>query len=40
MLGGVTLNGPELFSTAIAEQQQLENEIRTNYEEPPHIMQG
>ena len=40
MLGGVTLNGPELFSTAITEQQQLENEIRTNYEEPPHIMQG
>ena len=40
MLGGVTLNGPELFSTAIAEQQKLEDEIRTNYEEPPHIMQG
>jgi len=40
MLGGVTLNGPELFSTALAEQQKLEDEIRTNYEEPPHIMQG
>ena len=40
MLGGVTLNGPELFSTAISEQQKLEDEIRTNYEEPPHIMQG
>ena len=40
MLGGVTLNGPELFSTAIQEQQKLEEEIRLNFEEPPHIMQG
>ena len=40
MLGGVTLNGPELFSTAIQEQRQLEDEIRTNYEEPPHMQQG
>ena len=40
MLGGVTLNGPELFSTAIAEQQKLEEDIRSNFEEPPHIMQG
>ena len=28
------------FSTALQEQQKLEEEIRTNYEEPPHIMQG
>ena len=40
MLGGVTLNGPELFSTAISEQQSLEEEIRSNYEEPPHMQQG
>ena len=40
MLGGVTLNGPELFSTAIQEQQKLEEEIRLNFEVPPHIMQG
>ena len=40
MLGGVTLNGHELFSTAIAEQQKLEEEIRLSFEEPPHIMQG
>ena len=40
MLGGVTLNGPELFSTAIDEQQKLEEEIRLNYEEPPHMQQG
>ena len=40
MLGGVTLNGPELFSTALQEQQKLEEEIRSNWEEPPHIMLG
>jgi len=40
MLGGVTLNGPELFSTALTEVQKLEEEIRTNYEEPPHMQQG
>ena len=40
MLGGVTLNGPELFSTAIDEQQKLEEEIRSNFEEPPHMQQG
>jgi len=40
MLGGVTLNGPELFSTAIAEQQKLEEDIRSNYEEPAHMQQG
>jgi len=40
MLGGVTLNGPELFSTAIQEQRQLEEEIRSNYEEPAHMQQG
>ena len=40
MLGGVSLNGPELFSTAIAEQQKLEEEIRLNYEEPAHMQQG
>ena len=40
MLGGVTLNGPELFSAALAEQQKLEEEIRTTYEEPAHMQQG
>ena len=40
MLGGVTLNGPELFSSALAEQQKLEEEIRTTYEEPAHMQQG
>ena len=40
MLGGVTLNGPELFSSAITDIQKLEDEIRLNYEEPPHMQQG
>jgi len=40
MLGGITLKGPELFSTAIAEQQKLEEQIRLNYEEPAHMQQG
>ena len=40
MLGGVTLNGPELFSSAVYEVQKLEEEIRLNYEEPPHMQQG
>ena len=40
MLGGVTLNGPELFSTALSEQEKLEEEIRLNYEEPAHMQQG
>ena len=40
IVGVVTLNGPELFSTAIQEVQKLEEEIRTNYEEPPHMQQG
>jgi hypothetical protein len=40
MLGGVTLNGPELFSSAIDEQSKFEEEIRLNYEEPPHMQQG
>ena len=40
MLGGVTLDGKELFSTALADQQKLEEEIRTTYETPVHMKQG
>ena len=40
MLGGVTLNGSELFTTAIDEQQKLEEEIRLTFEEPAHFQQG
>ena len=40
MLGGVTLNGPELFTSAISDIEKLEVEIRSNFEEPPHMQQG
>jgi hypothetical protein len=40
MLGGVQLDGKELFSTALADQQKLEEEIRTTYETPVHMQQG
>ena len=34
------LNNVETLSSHVLELQKLEDEIRTNYEEPPHIMQG
>ena len=40
MLGGVTMNGEQIYSQAIEEINKLEEEIRLNFEEPPHIMQG
>ena len=40
MLGGVKIDGATLFSTALADQQKLEEEIRTIYEEPAHMQQG
>jgi hypothetical protein len=40
MLGGVKLDGKELFSAALADQQKLEEEIRTTYETPVHMQQG
>ena len=40
MLGGITLNGSELFTTAIDEQQKLEEEIRLTFEAPAHFQQG
>jgi len=40
MLGGVLRDGKELFSTALADQQKLEEEIRTTYETPVHMQQG
>ncbi|NWJ43959.1 hypothetical protein HX837_07160 [Marine Group I thaumarchaeote] len=39
MLGGVTLNGPELFSAALADQQKIEEEIRS-IQPPVHMQQG
>jgi len=39
MLGGVTLNGPQLFSSAIDDQQKIEEEIRS-IQPPVHMQQG
>ena len=39
MLGGVTLNGPELFSAALSDQQRIEEEIRS-IQPPVHMQQG
>ena len=39
MLGGVTLNGPELFSAALSAQQRIEEEIRS-IQPPVHMQQG
>ena len=39
MLGGVTLNGPELFSAALSDQQRIEEEIRS-IQPPVHFEFG
>ena len=40
MIGGVSLNGNEIMTQAEAEIMKLEQEVRTNYEEPPHLIMG
>ena len=40
MIGGVSLNGNEIMQQAEAEIMRLEQEVRTNYEEPPHLILG
>jgi len=40
MIGGVTLNGGDIMSQAQTEITQLEQEVRMNYEEPPHFTIG
>ena len=40
MIGGVSLNGNEIMQQAEAEIMKLEQEVRTNYEEPPHLILG
>ena len=40
MIGGVSLNGNEIMQQAEAEIMKLEQEVRTNYEEPPHLIMG
>jgi hypothetical protein len=40
MLGGVTMNGPEIYTQAIEEQQRLEEEIKLSFELPLDYMVG
>jgi hypothetical protein len=40
MLGGVSLNGGEIYSQALEEKRKLEEEIRTNFETPVNYMIG
>ena len=40
MIGGVSLNGNEIMQQAEAEIMKLEQEVRSNYEEPPHLILG
>ena len=40
MLGGVTLNGQQIYSEALSDIEKLENEIRTTYELNPALMMG
>lgn len=40
LLGGVTFNGPEMYSQAMEEIKQIEEEMRNTYEEPPRFITG
>ncbi len=40
MIGGVSLNGMEIMQQAQTELENLEREIRMNWEEPPHLIRG
>jgi hypothetical protein len=40
MVGGVTLNGQQIYSEAIQDIEKLENEIRSSYELNPTFMIG
>ncbi len=40
MVGGVTLNGQQIYSEALSDIEKLENEIRTTYELNPAMMMG
>ena len=40
MVGGVTLNGQQIYSEALQDIEKLENEIRTTYELNPAMMMG
>ena len=40
MVGGVTLNGGEIYQQAIQEIEKLETDIRETYELPSHMIMG
>ena len=40
MVGGVTLNGQQIYSEALQDIEKLEGEIRTTYELNPAMMMG
>jgi hypothetical protein len=40
MVGGVTLNGQQIYSEALQDIEKLENEIRTTFELNPAMMIG
>ena len=40
MIGGVTLNGRQIYSEAMADVEKLETEIRSSYELNPAMMIG
>ena len=40
MLGGVTLNGQQIYTEALSDIEKLETEIRTTYELNPALMMG
>jgi hypothetical protein len=40
MVGGVTLNGQQIYTEALADIEKLETEIRTTYELNPAFMIG
>jgi len=40
MLGGVQLNGQQIYTEALADIEKLEQEIRSTYELNPAIMMG
>ena len=40
MIGGVSLNGIEIMNQAETAILKLEDEVRSNYEEPPHLILG
>ena len=40
MIGGVTLNGQQIYSEALSDIEKLEQEIRSSYELNPAMMIG